>query len=274
MFETSRKSAAAGTVKLPGLSEKDPSFLGTTFAPLTTDMVVEEMMRMVHDGRRGSVATVNVAILIMMRQDLDLKRYVDNSALVVADGQPIVWGSRIIGTHLPGRVTGVDLVEDLCARCASTGFSVFLLGGTSEVVTDTRTRLQRSNPGLRIASMDGYFDSAEAPSRAEAIREFGTDVLIVGMGVPRQERFIMDHWDRLGVPVAIGVGGSFNVLSGTLRRAPTWMQRSGLEWAYRLHQEPRRLFKRYAVTNSQFCALLAREIVRRKRMRQKSPATT
>lgn len=205
-------------------------------------------------GRRGYICTVNVAILMMMRSNRKLQDFVDRASLVVADGQPLVWASRLQGEHsLPERVTGIELVEELCALAANEGFGVYFLGAKPAVIEAVAQRLAERHPGLKVCGAShGYFDAAEAPKRAELIRETGARILIVGMGVPLQEKFIEDHWEELGVELAIPVGGSFDVIAGAARRAPVWLQRIGMEWFFRLLQEPRRLWKRYLVTNTQF----------------------
>lgn len=235
------------------------SFMGTRFDSVTVSQAADLVMEMVESRRAGWVATVNVAILMMMRQDAELRSYVEDSALILADGQPIVWGSRLLGEPLPERVTGVDVIEYLCSSCERDSRSVYFLGGTEDVVGTVASRMSTQYPDLRLGFDHGYFGDEDFATRADAVRAFGADILIVGMGVPRQERFIREQWERLGVGAAIGVGGSFNVIAGSLRRAPAWMQHSGLEWVYRLKQEPRRLFRRYAVTNSLFCVLFAGE---------------
>ena len=237
--------------------------LNGEFDPLTLAQTVDSVFRMFHDARRGWLCTVNVAILMMMRADPRLQGFVDRAALVVADGQPIVWCARWFGNSLPERVAGVDLIDALCARAARDGKRVYLLGATHEVVSEVAQRLKDRHQGLGIDFGDGYFTRDECASRADSVREARTDILFVGMGVPRQEHFLEEQWDRLGVGMAIGVGGSFDVLSGLRARAPGWMQRSGMEWLFRLAQEPRRLFKRYLVTNIQFvwlmtCTMLTR----------------
>lgn len=235
------------------------ALLNAAFDPLTTEELIDHVMADVRRGRRGWVATVNVAILMMMRQDQRLQRFVDQARWVVADGQPLVWQSRVAGTPLPQRVVGVELVDPICRRAEAEGVGVYLLGGTSEVSTALAADLRRRYPRLSLHHRDGYFTADEAPERARHIAGSRAGILLVGMGVPRQERFIEDHWDELGATVAIGVGGSFDVLAGLRRRAPTWMQRSGLEWTFRLVQEPRRLARRYVTTNAQYLWALARE---------------
>lgn len=239
--------------------------LGVSFDAVTKKEAAQRILHMRDTSRSGWIATVNVAILMTMQTEPDLKRYVDESSLVLADGQPIVWGSRLLPPRLPERVTGVDLIIYLFEECEKQGRSVYILGGTEEVNSKVLARASREFPQLRIAGSNGYFDNEEGAHRANLISDFRADILIVGMGAPRQERFIQEHWDAFGVGAAIGVGGSLNILAGTLQRAPQWMQSSGLEWTYRLQQEPRRLFRRYAVTNTRFCIAFARELVRREK---------
>ena len=236
--------------------------LNGRFAPITLEETVELVSRRIRAGERGYLCTVNVAILMMMRQDPRLQRFVDNAALVVADGQPLIWGSRMLRRRLPERVAGVELVERLCERAAREGFGVYLLGGRRDVVEKVAERFKAQFPGLQLSGVDdGYFKDDEAKERADAVARSGAKILIAAMGVPRQEWFIEEHWDRLGVPFAIGVGGSFDVLAGLRARAPLVIQRIGLEWLFRLAQEPGRLWKRYLVTNAQFLYLMSREIL-------------
>lgn len=213
--------------------------------------------------RRGWIATVNVATLMTMRRDPALQSYVDRAALVVADGQPLVWCAPLFGGRLPERVAGIDLVEALCERAAARGLGVFLLGSTAPHVAAAVQALRGRHPRLAIDGLDGYFDDAGAAARAAAIRASGASILLVGMGSPRQERFIERFADAHGAAVAIGVGGSFDVIAEARLRAHPWLQRAGLEWLVRLAQEPRRLLGRYAVTNLAFCGLIARRVLER-----------
>jgi N-acetylglucosaminyldiphosphoundecaprenol N-acetyl-beta-D-mannosaminyltransferase len=235
--------------------------LNASFDPLTSDELVDNVMRDVRDAHRGWVATVNVAVLMQMRQDEVLQRFVDRARWVVADGQPLVWQSRVGARSqtLPERVVGVELVHPICRRAAADGVGVYLLGSSSQVVSTLAAELLGRYPGLTLHWSDGYFGAEEAADRARRIAESGARILFVGMGVPRQERFIEQQWDHMGVTTAIGVGGSFDVLAGARHRAPRWMQRSGLEWSFRLVQEPRRLGRRYLTTNAQYLRVLVRE---------------
>jgi N-acetylglucosaminyldiphosphoundecaprenol N-acetyl-beta-D-mannosaminyltransferase len=207
------------------------------------------------------VGTVNVAMLMMMRRDRDLQRFMDSCAITVADGQPLVWLSELFGDALPARVAGVDLVESVCAGAADAGVTVYLLGGSIDVVGQVACALDRRHPGVIAGYAGGHFGPDEALARARAVARSGARLVFVGMGVPRQERFIAEYQAAMGDPVCIGVGGSFDVIAGKRRRAPAWMQRLGLEWTFRLLQEPRRLAKRYATTGMQFLVLSIRAFV-------------
>jgi N-acetylglucosaminyldiphosphoundecaprenol N-acetyl-beta-D-mannosaminyltransferase len=238
--------------------------LNGRFDPIRLDEAVDAIDALIRSGARGHVATVNVAILMMMRVDARLQRFVDGAALVVADGYPIVSASRWISPEpVPERVAGIDLLEAMLEHAQRDQFGVYLLGARAHVVEEAARRLSARWPGLKVCgAADGYFSESEASERAKAIARSGAQILIVGMGVPRQEYFIEKHWDELGVNVAIGVGGSLDVLGGARVRAPKLLQRFHLEWLFRLVQEPRRLWRRYLVTNSQFVYLLLKELFR------------
>ncbi|MDA7902056.1 WecB/TagA/CpsF family glycosyltransferase [Mariniblastus sp.] len=204
-------------------------------------------------GKRGHISTVNVAILMMMRSDARLKQYIDDSGLIVADGQPLIWLSKLMRKPLPKRVAGVELVHELVNVASQEQAGIYLMGAKQDIVEDVAKNLTQQTPNAQIVGVqDGYFTQEESAARAQAIRESGAKLLIVAMRVPRQEQFLQDHWEDLNVQLAIGVGGSFDVIAGRTKRAPQWMQTVGLEWFFRMSQEPKRLAKRYFVTNSQF----------------------
>jgi N-acetylglucosaminyldiphosphoundecaprenol N-acetyl-beta-D-mannosaminyltransferase len=243
------------------VSRSSVRLLNADFDAVSLDGTVDRVFELVDGPDRGWICTVNVAILMTMRTEPQLQRFVDHSACTVADGQPIVWLSKVFRTPLPLRVTGIDLIEHICARAAAQQAGVYLLGASRPVVEEVASRLLLANPDLQLTFDDGYFSGDEGGARARAVAASGARILIVGMGVPLQERFIEDHWDMLGVDVAIGVGGSFDVLAGLRTRAPRWMQRCGLEWVHRLREEPRRLFGRYVTTGFRFLVLGSRAIV-------------
>ena len=233
------------------------ALLNARFDALTLTEAVEAIVQLSHDEGRGWIATVNVAVLMMMRDDDALQSYVNRAAVVLADGQPLIWLARLCGQPLPERVTGVDMIARIAERAGAAGLRIGLLGSSAANIERVREALtQYCEPRSIVYAGDGYFAWDQAADRVRAIRESRVDILVVGMGVPRQEAFIERWWDELGCDVAIGVGGSFEVIAGTLKRAPIVLQRAGLEWLYRLIQEPRRLFRRYLTTNLRFLALV------------------
>ena len=235
--------------------------LNGSFDRVTLRQAVDAVAALIRSGGRGHVATVNVAMLMMMRSDERLQRFVDRAALVVADGQPIVWASRWLSARLPERVAGIELLEALLTMAEREEFGVYLLGGQPSVLAALANRIRLRWPGLRLCGMaDGYFSiDVDGEQRARDIAQSQARLLVVGMGVPRQEYFLDWSWNRLAADVAIGVGGSFDVLGGRRYRAPRILRTLGLEWLFRLAQEPRRLWKRYLWTNSQFIYLMLKE---------------
>lgn len=243
--------------------QKRVSILNGKFDALTNSQTVDAVFRALSSRQRGWLCTVNATTLMMMRDDTKLQCFVDKALLVVADGQPIVWCAPLFGQRLPERVTGIDLIDLLCARAEQEEKGVYLLGASDHLVKGALTALRIRYPRLNIDGADGYFSPEGAACRADKIRESGADLLFVGMGSPRQESFIQEQWEQLGVGIAIGVGGSFDVLGGARLRAPRWIRRVGLEWLFRLVQEPRRLFVRYFINNLRFCLLIASAAVGR-----------
>jgi N-acetylglucosaminyldiphosphoundecaprenol N-acetyl-beta-D-mannosaminyltransferase len=238
--------------------------LNCAFDPLPRCEAVDAVFQALSAGTRGWLCTANVAALIMMRKDRRLQSFIEQALLVVADGQPIVWCAPLFGPRLPERVTGIDLIDSLCARAEVEGKGVYLLGTTKPLLRKAIAVLRTRYPRLQIDGADGYFSmDSDSSCRANQIRASGAELLFVGMGSPRQEIFISENWNELGVGLAIGVGGSFDVIAGARSRAPRWVRHIGLEWLVRLVQEPRRLLWRYAATNSKFCLLIANVIVKR-----------
>ncbi|MBL4853780.1 MAG: WecB/TagA/CpsF family glycosyltransferase [Robiginitomaculum sp.] len=238
--------------------------LNCSFHSVTEEDVLQWAKDLLDSSQRGYLTTVNVAMLMMMRTDKKLRNFIESSAMTVADGQPVIWLSKLLGRPLPQRVAGVDLCYSLARLAAQNNKSLYLLGATDAIIEHVQRRLKRNNPDLIITGKsNGYFSDCQTPNMVQRIKDSGADILYVGMGVPRQEGFIQDNWEQLGVKLAIPVGGSFDVIAGCKRRAPKWMQSFGLEWCFRLLQEPRRLAKRYAVTNTKFIWLSVKALLRR-----------
>ena len=236
---------------------------GLPFDPLTLEEAVQRCRSAVAARERLLVGVANAAKVVAVRSDTVLRDALLDCDLLLADGQSVVWASRVLGHPLPERVAGIDLFESLLAVAAREGRSVYLLGARADVLQRLVDVITERHPTLRIAgSRDGYFSPEESDAVAAGIRDSGADMLFLGISSPIKEIFLARHCDDLGVSVLHGVGGSFDVLAGVTRRAPVAWQRVGLEWAYRLLQEPRRLWRRYLRTNSAFVVLVARERVR------------
>jgi N-acetylglucosaminyldiphosphoundecaprenol N-acetyl-beta-D-mannosaminyltransferase len=236
--------------------------LGCPVDPLDMEATVARCEEIVAERAYAQHMALNVAKLVACRDDELLRSAVENSAIVNADGQGVVLAARLLGTRLPERVAGIDLMDALMARAAQRGWRVFILGARDEVLERASAVLAERHPGLILAgTRNGYFKPEETAGVCEQIRAARTDVLFVAMGTPHKELFLAEHGPSLGVPLVMGVGGAIDVVAGVTRRAPVLWQRLGLEWLYRMLQEPRRMFRRYAVTNARFAALLGRALV-------------
>jgi N-acetylglucosaminyldiphosphoundecaprenol N-acetyl-beta-D-mannosaminyltransferase len=216
--------------------------------------------------------SINVAKLIALRGDPRLRDLVNRCELVSADGQAVVWASRLLGDPLPERVAGIDLMHGLLAMAEREGWGIYVVGARREVLELAVGRLREMHPRLRLLGYrDGYFADAESADVADAVRESGAQILFVAMSSPRKEYWLGRHGPDLNVPLVMGVGGSVDIIAGVTRRAPRLWQRLGIEWLYRFLQEPRRMFRRYLVTNARFIALVGREIVARALRRSTTP---
>ena len=241
---------------------------GVPLDPRNLSETIEEIDTAVRSGRPLRHASLNAAKVVAAQHDRELREALSRFELVTADGQAVVWAARLLGHEVPERVAGIDLMERLLARAAANGFGVYLLGAQRDVLERAEAELRRRYPGLQIAgARDGYFGADEEDAVVAEIRASGAALLFVALGTPEKELFLARRREELGVAFAMGVGGAFDVLAGLRRRAPEPLQRLGLEWAFRLAQEPRRLARRYAVGNGRFLVLVARELARSRRPR-------
>ncbi|WP_322054784.1 WecB/TagA/CpsF family glycosyltransferase [Paraburkholderia bannensis] len=208
---------------------------------------------------------VNVAKVVHMQHDSVLAASIRACDIINIDGMGVVWAARMLGVDVPERVAGVDLFDDLLAMAAECGFPVFLLGASPEVVQATAETVCQRHPRLIVAGYHhGYFWDDES-AVVEKIGASGARLLFVAITSPKKENFINRWRTQLGVDFVMGVGGTFDVVAGKVRRAPVWMQRYGLEWLYRVIQEPGRMWRRYLTTNLQFAGLLLKAILRTSR---------
>jgi len=215
---------------------------------------------------------VNAAKLVNIQRDDRLREAVVSSDIINADGQAVIWAARFLGYRLPERVAGIDLMDRLVELAAHKKYKIFLLGAKEKVLRAVvRGYEQEYSCEILAGTRNGYFSDEEAPEVAKEIAGSGADMLFVGMSSPRKELFLDKYRQVIEqVPVVMGVGGSFDVKAGVVKRAPLWMQRAGLEWLYRLLQEPRRLWKRYLFTNTLFLLYVLREKFSRRRRSSQS----
>lgn len=232
--------------------------LGCAVDNLSMAETLDRIGELIATGRPHQHVVINADKVVKAARDPALARIIANCDLVNADGMPVVWASRVLGQPLKERVTGVDLFFRLLERAERSGWRVYFLGARREVVDEVVRRATARHPGLRVAgSHDGYWTAADEDALVARIAESRADILFVAIPSPRKEEFLARHQARMKVPFAMGVGGTFDVAAGRVKRAPRWMQDSGLEWFYRFLQEPRRMFRRYFVDDVGFFWLLA-----------------
>ncbi|MGK0247668.1 MAG: N-acetylglucosaminyldiphosphoundecaprenol N-acetyl-beta-D-mannosaminyltransferase [Oleispira sp.] len=239
-------------------------FLGSPMDSATMSETVALIAERIEKKDFLQHVVVNVAKLINMQKDKELAESVNACDLINIDGMGVVLGARFMGHDIPERVAGVDLFHNLLEMSVNKGFSIFLLGAEDEIVAKTVTKVKELHKGIQVAGYHhGYFFNGKEGDDEEAvvkqIKESGARLLFVAITSPKKENFINKWQDQLGVDFVMGVGGTFDVVAGKVKRAPIWMQNYGLEWIYRVMQEPRRMWKRYAKTNSKFALLLIKE---------------
>lgn len=225
------------------------SILGVPFDSVTTKQTLSLFRDMIASRQPHYVATANVDFVVQARHDLELRRILNDAHLVLCDGMPLVWASRLLGNALPERVAGSDLVPLLLSQAQECGHRVFFLGGQEDVAATALANIRARHPKLQIAGvMSPPFSpllEMDHEGISQAIRAAKPDILLVSFGCPKQEKWISMNYRSLGVPVCMGVGATIDFLAGAVKRAPQWMQRVGMEWLFRLLQEPKRLFARY-----------------------------
>ncbi len=240
--------------------------LGCRVDAVTLDQAVQRCAAAIDAREPLMQFSANAAKVVRLHEDRPLARIAAESGLVTADGASVVLASRVLGDPLPERVTGIDLMERLLARAEHAGWRVFVLGARAEQLAAAIAEIGSRHPGLELAGFrDGYFDEATDAAVVQEIADARADLLFVAMGSPRSEHWIAARLPALGVPVAMGVGGSVDVLAGKVKRAPALFQRWHLEWLYRLAQEPRRLIGRNLVSVTFWRLVVAERLSRHRR---------
>lgn len=239
------------------------SIFGMPIAAVRMPDVLTLIERRVGSRERLHIGVVNAAKVVNMQRDSMLRSDVLASDVILADGMSVVWASRMLGRPLPERVAGIDLMYEMLRLANDRHFRVFCLGATPDVLAKVMETIRRDFPGAQlVGGRDGYFKPTESTAVLQQIADAAPDILFVAITSPKKEQFLAAAGHTLSVPVLHGVGGSFDVMAGKVERAPLTWQRLGLEWLYRVKQEPGRLWRRYLVTNTLFVGLTLRELVR------------
>lgn len=238
--------------------------MGCQIDNLSMEETLGRVEQFIASGQPHQHVVVNVDKLVKASRDAELRQIINDCALINVDGMPVVWASRLLGKPLKARVAGVDLFEALMQRASAKNWRVFLLGAREEVVSGVKSIYEKKYPGLVVAGYrNGYWKADEEAAVVEQVKAAQADLLFVAISSPKKEQFLGQYQAEMKIPFAMGVGGTFDVAVGRVKRAPLWMQNNGLEWFYRFLQEPRRMFKRYFVDDMAFFWLLVKEFGRR-----------
>jgi N-acetylglucosaminyldiphosphoundecaprenol N-acetyl-beta-D-mannosaminyltransferase len=237
---------------------------------VTFDEALDRIVELCRAGAGGYVVTPNVDHVVLAEEDAALVDAYARAALSLVDGKPLVWLARAMGTPLPAKISGSDLARPLVARAAAEGLSVFFLGAKEGVGRRAADLLVAEHPGLKVAGVVSPplgFEKDEGKNAevVRAIRESGADLVVVALGAPKQELWMARHKDVLAPSVLLGLGGTLDFIVGDVKRAPPWMSDAGLEWLYRLAQEPRRMASRYLVRDRAFAGIALRSLIGRQR---------
>ncbi|MEO6561550.1 MAG: WecB/TagA/CpsF family glycosyltransferase [Nitrosospira sp.] len=240
--------------------------MGCQIDNLSMEETLQAVENFIKSGRPHQHVVVNVDKLVKASRDEKLRRIINECALINVDGMPVVWASYLLGKPLKERVAGVDLFEALMRRSAAKGWRVFLLGAKEEIVSRVKQVYEERYAELIIADYrNGYWKPEEENAVVEQIKAAQADLLFVAISSPKKEHFLGRYQADMRVPFAMGVGGTFDVVTGKVKRAPKWMQKTGLEWFFRFLQEPRRMFGRYFIDDMAFFGLLLKEFFKPKK---------
>jgi len=236
--------------------------MGCLIDNLSMEETLQRIEAFIRSGLPHQHAAVNADKLRKASKDPELRRVINQCALINVDGVPVVWASRLLGKPLKERVAGIDLFEFLVERAAERGWRVFFLGAQEEIVQAVKALYEKRFPRLQVAGYrNGYWRPEEEASVVRLIADSRPDLLFVAISSPKKEQFLGRYQAEMRVPFAMGVGGSFDIAVGKVKRAPMWMRQCGLEWFFRFLQEPRRMFKRYFIDGTYFFWLLLKELL-------------
>lgn len=235
-------------------------FMNTQIDNYTMEEAIDAIDRLICQDKNGYVVTPNIDHIVKLESDQLLQKVYADADIILTDGKPMIWMSKLYGTPIKEKVSGSDLFPNLCRLAAGKGYRVFLLGAAEGVAAKAALNLQNKFPGLIIAGTYsppfGFEkDEKELQNILRIVTEAKPHILIVGLGCPKQEKFIYNYRNKLNVPVSLGLGASIDFEAGILKRAPKWMADHGFEWFYRIVQDPKRMAKRYFVDDMKIIRL-------------------
>jgi N-acetylglucosaminyldiphosphoundecaprenol N-acetyl-beta-D-mannosaminyltransferase len=244
-------------------------FVGVEIDNLSLQEVKHKIIEMINTGEKGYIVTPNASHVVLLQKDKEFKKAYENASLVLADGMPIIWVSRILGQPLKEKISGSDIFPLLCRVASQKDYKVFLLGAGPGIAKKASEALIKEFPNLKIVGtyspLYNFQTNIEENKKINKIVNVAApDILFVGLGAPKQEKWIYYNLNMLNIKIAIGVGAAFDFIAGAVKRAPKWMQKIGLEWFFRLIQEPKRMWRRYLIGNSIFIWLAIKEVFKDK----------
>ncbi len=238
---------------------------GSWIDPFTMEDTLKCVENIIQNRVNTQHVVINVAKLVKIQKDENLRKIVNSCGLINADGQGIVWAARCLGLNVPERVAGIDLMLNLIKLASKKKYKIFLLGAKEDILKRVVAIFNEEFPNLNVVGRrNGYFSQLEEEKIVRDIRDSKADVLFVAMSSPKKEIFLNKYINDMNVPFVMGVGGSFDVVAGKTKRAPIWMQKIGLEWFFRFLCEPKRMWRRYLVTNTIFLLMLLKLLAYRK----------
>jgi len=241
--------------------------LGTSVDALGFDESLSRIAEIVERRIPTQHVVLNAFKVVTLQKDPRLAAIIESCDLINADGTGVVWAARLLGVPVPERVTGIDLMRGVLKLAGQRKWRVFFFGSHLEVAEETARWAERTFPGLQVAGFrSGYFSASDSPAIVRQIADSRSDILLVALPSPLKEYWLHQHINELRISLGMGVGGSFEVVTGRRRRAPRWVQKAGLEWLFRFLQEPRRMWRRYVPANARFVWLVLRKLVAGKRL--------
>lgn len=240
---------------------KKQQLLNTYINNLTMEAAINEIEQRIIDKKKSYVVAVNVDVVMKMEDDLFLKKITDNADLTIVDGKPLIWISKIKKNPIKEKISGSDLVPNLCKLANEKGYSIFIIGGKDNVVEQAKIKLEKKYKKIKIVgtyspALGFENDEKELKNINSIINKAKPDLLFVCFGCPKQEKWIYNNINKYNATVSICAGATVDFIAGNVKRAPKWMSNCGLEWFYRFLQEPRRLFKRYFIDDIKIIKLI------------------